>query len=130
MEKVKQELISLGPMKSVEKRSLIILGVIIVCWLTQPLHHLETEVVGIVGVFIFILPVVGTTSFDVFIRKLIPWPLLIFVGAVIGLVTMAVSTGMDTYINQNVVVPVYSMADSPLLFVISTWILTTDCGSC
>jgi len=128
-EKVKQELESLGLMKTMEKRSLITLGVIIVCWLTEPLHHIETEVVGIVGVFIFVLPMVGTTSFDIFIKKLIPWPLLIFVGAVISLAAMAVSTGMDTYINQSVVTPIYSIADSPFLFIISTWVLNSAAGA-
>lgn len=128
-EKVKQELADLGPMKQVEKRSLIILGLIILVWLTEPLHHIATDVVGIVGVFIFLLPVVGTTNFEVFVKKLIPWPLLIFVGAVISLAAMAVSTGMAAYINQNVVAPVYSMADGSFMFVISTWILNTVTGA-
>jgi sodium-dependent dicarboxylate transporter 2/3/5 len=128
-ENVKQELESLGPMKPVEKRSLIILGVIMLFWLTEPLHHIETNVVGIIGVFIFLLPAVGTTSFDIFIKKLIPWPLLVFVGAVISLAAMAVSTGMDIYINQNVVAPVYSITDGSFMFVISTWILNTAAGA-
>lgn len=128
-EKVKQELADLGPMKPVEKRSLIILGLIILVWLTEPLHHIKTDMVGIVGVFIFVLPGVGTTSFDVFIKKLVPWPMLIFVGSVISLAAMAVSTGMATYINQNVVAPVYSIADGSFMFVISTWILNTVAGT-
>ncbi|MCJ7769383.1 MAG: anion permease, partial [Dehalococcoidales bacterium] len=49
-EKVKQELKNLGPITPLEKRSLIILGLIIAFWLTQPLHHIKTDVVGIVGV--------------------------------------------------------------------------------
>lgn len=127
--KIQQELASLGPMTAVEKRALIILGLIVVFWLTEPWHHIKTDVVGIAGVFIFVLPVVGTTSFDNFTKKLIPWSLLIFVGAVISLATMASSTGMDTYINQNVVTPVYSIACNSFLFVISTWILNTIAGA-
>jgi len=128
-EKIRREMASLGPMTALEKRALAILGLIIVIWLTEPLHHIKTDVVGIAGVFIFVLPVVGTISFDTFIKKLIPWSLLIFVGAVISLAAMAASTGMDTYINQNVVAPVYSMASNSFLFVISTWILNTITGA-
>jgi len=128
-EKIQQELKNIGPIKAVEKRALIILGLIVVFWLTESLHHIGTDVVGIVGAFIFVLPGVGTTSFDIFVKKLIPWPLLIFVGAVISLAAMAASTGMDTYINQNVVAPVYSIANSSFLFVISTWILNTITGA-
>ena len=128
-ERVRQELDSLGPIKPVEKRALIILGSIVILWLTEPWHHLGTDVVGIVGVFIFLIPGIGTTSFDNFAKKLIPWPLLIFVGAVISLAAMATSTGLDTYINQMVVAPVYSIAGNPVLFVLSTWILNTIAGA-
>ncbi|HEX79486.1 MAG TPA: hypothetical protein G4O19_04950 [Dehalococcoidia bacterium] len=127
-EKVQQELKSLGPITPLEKRSLTILGVIILFWITEPLHRIETDVIGIVGVFLFLIPVVGTTNFDVFVKKLVPWPLLVFVGAVISLAAMATSTGMATYINQSVVAPVYFTADSSFTFVISTWILNSLAG--
>jgi anion transporter len=128
-ERIKQELAGLGPMKPVEKRALIILSMIVVFWLTEPWHHIGTDVVSIVGVFIFLIPGVGITSFDNFVQKLIPWSLLIFLGAVLSLATMATSTGLDTYINQMVGIPVYSMASNPVLFVLGTWILNTISGA-
>jgi len=128
-DKIREELASLGPITSVEKRAMAILGLIVLFWLTESLHHLGTDVVGIIGVFIFLIPGIGTTSFDNFTKKLIPWSLLIFVGAVLSLAAMAASTGIDTYIHQMVVAPVYSIASNTVLFVISTWMLNTVAGA-
>ena len=123
--KIKQELQQLGPMAITEKKALILLGIIVLFWLTEFIHHISSDIVGIVGVFLFMLPVIGTTSFEHFVKKLIPWPMLLFVGTVIGLATMATNTGLGSYINQNLVAPLYSIADNSFMFVICTWLLNT-----
>ena len=128
-ERVAQELAKLGPMTPVEKRALVILGLIVLLWLTEPLHQLGTDVVGICGVFLFLIPGIGTTSFETFVKKLVPWPLMIFIGAILSLAAMAASTGIDSFIDNVVVAPIYSIAGNNVLFVISTWMLNTVTGS-
>ena len=128
-ERVAQELAKLGPMTPVEKRALVILGLIVLLWLTEPLHQLGTDVVGICGVFLFLIPGIGTTSFETFVKKLVPWPLMIFIGAILSLAAMAASTGIDSFIDNVIVAPIYSIAGNNVLFVISTWMLNTVTGS-
>ncbi len=125
IDKVRTELSSLGPVRGIEKRSLIILGVIVSLWLTEPVHHIGVELVGIVGVFLFVLPIIGTISFEDFLKKSVPWSLLLFVGALMSLVIMASSTGLGNYINDTLIVPIYSISDNPFMFIIATWLLNT-----
>ena len=125
MEKLRKELSSLGPIQGIEKRALIILGLIILLWLTEPIHHLGVELVGILGVFLFVLPVIGTINFEDFLKKAVPWPLLLFVGALMSLFVMASSTGLGNYISETFIAPIYSIADNSVTFILATWLLNT-----
>jgi len=124
-ERVEREMRALGPMNRIEKRTLIYLGLIVIAWLTEPWHKIGVEAVGIVGVLLYILPGAGIMDFETFIRKAVPWSLLIFVGSLMSLVAMAAGTGLGDYIGEQLVTPVYSFADSPLTFILATWLLNT-----
>jgi sodium-dependent dicarboxylate transporter 2/3/5 len=125
MEKIKEEVSSLGPIQGIEKRALIILGLIMLLWLTESIHHLGVELVGIVGVFLFVLPIIGTITFEDFMKKAVPWPLLLFVGALMSLFLMASNTGLGSYISETLITPIYSIADNSLTFILATWLLNT-----
>jgi anion transporter len=125
IERIKRELTSLGPIKSVEKRSLLILGAIVFMWVSEPLHNLGVELIGIVGIFFFVFPVIGTISFEDFLIKAVPWSLLLFVGALMSLLIMASNTDLGTYLNDSVIAPLYSIAEQPVTFVLATWLLNT-----
>ena len=125
MENLRKEVSSLGPIQGIEKRALMILGLIMLLWLTEPIHHLGVELVGIVGVFLFVIPIIGTINFDDFMRKAVPWPLLLFVGALMSLLIMASNTGLGDYINETMIAPIYSIADNSVTFILATWLLNT-----
>lgn len=124
-DRVETEIKAIGPISPVEKRCLIIVGVILAGWLTEPLHNIGVEAVGILGVFLFVLPGIGVLEFENFMKKAIPWSLLFFVGALMSLVVMAGKTGLGVYIGDMLVGPVYSFATNPVTFVLATWILNT-----
>ena len=125
MENLRKEVSSLGPIQGIEKRALMILGLIMLLWLTEPIHHLGVELVGIVGVFLFVMPIIGTINFEDFMRKAVPWPLLLFVGALMSLLLMASNTGLGNYINETMIAPIYSIADNSVTFILATWLLNT-----
>jgi di/tricarboxylate transporter len=93
------------------------------------LHHLGVELVGITGVFLFVLPGIGTINFEDFMKKAVPWSQLVFIGSLMSLVVMTSTTDLDKYIGNTLVVPVYSFANNSALFVVSTWLLNTVTGA-
>jgi di/tricarboxylate transporter len=58
-------------------------------------------------------------------RKAVPWPLLLFVGALMSLLLMASNTGLGNYINETMIAPIYSIADNSVTFILATWLLNT-----
>jgi len=70
---LKNDLVALGPIRGGERKALIILAFIVILWVTEPFHHLGVERVGILGVFLFVLPGVGTIDFDTFLKKAVPY---------------------------------------------------------
>ena len=62
-------------------------------------------------------------------RKAMPWSQLIFIGALMSLVVMTSTTGLNKYISDMLVIPVYSFANNPVLFIVATWLLNTVTGA-
>jgi len=127
--KIQSDLKALGPLSGKEKNALIITGLIILMWLLEPVHHIKTDVVGIAGVLLYALPGIGVTTFDELVQKLIPWSLIIFVGALLSVATMAATSGLGVWISNTLVAPIYSFASNSFLYVIATWILNTITGA-
>ena len=101
MERLRQELVSMGPMKKEEFKSIAIFVGVLVMWVTEKWHGVSAEVVVLIGAIIALMPGIGVVKWN---DVDIPWHLMIFsAGAyVIGsglnatdLPSMLVGAGMD-----------------------------------
>ena len=101
MERLRQELVSMGPMKKEEFKSIAIFVGVLVMWITEKWHGVSAEVVVLIGAIIALMPGIGVVKWN---DVDIPWHLMLFsAGAyVIGsglnatdLPSMMVGAGMD-----------------------------------
>jgi di/tricarboxylate transporter len=101
MERLRQELASMGKMRLEEFKSIAIFVGVLAMWVTESWHGISAEVVVLIGAIIALLPGIGVVKWN---DVDIPWHLMIFsAGAyVIGsglnatdLPSMLVGAGMD-----------------------------------
>ena len=101
MERLRQELESMGAMRTEEFKSIAIFVGVLAMWVTESLHGVSAEVVVLIGAIIALMPGIGVVKWN---DVDIPWHLMLFsAGAyVIGsglnatdLPAMMVGAGMD-----------------------------------
>ena len=101
MERLREELVAMGPMKKEEFKAIAIFVGVLTMWVTEELHGVSAEVVVLIGAIIALIPGIGVVKWN---DVDIPWHLMIFsAGAyVIGsglnatdLPSMLVGAGMD-----------------------------------
>ena len=101
MERLREELVALGPMRKEEFKSIAIFVGVLTMWVTEELHGVSAEVVVLIGAIIALMPGIGVVKWN---DVDIPWHLMLFsAGAyVIGsglnatdLPSMMVGAGMD-----------------------------------
>ena len=101
MERLRQELVTMGKMTMEEYKSIAIFVGVLVMWVTESWHGVSAEVVVLIGAIIALMPGIGVVKWN---DVDIPWHLMIFsAGAyVIGsglnatdLPSMMVGAGMD-----------------------------------
>ena len=101
MERLREELVAMGPMKKEEFKAIAIFVGVLTMWVTEELHGVSAEVVVLIGAIIALMPGIGVVKWN---DVDIPWHLMLFsAGAyVIGsglnatdLPSMMVGAGMD-----------------------------------
>ena len=101
MERLREELKSMGPMRKEEFKAIAIFVGVLTMWVTEELHGVTAEVVVLIGAIVALMPGIGVVKWN---DVDIPWHLMIFsAGAyVIGsglnvtdLPSMMVGAGMD-----------------------------------
>ena len=101
MERLREELVAMGPMRKEELKSIAIFVGVLTMWVTEELHGVSAEVVVLIGAIIALMPGIGVVKWN---DVDIPWHLMLFsAGAyVIGsglnatdLPSMMVGAGMD-----------------------------------
>ena len=101
MERLREELVAMGPMRKEEFKSIAIFVGVLTMWVTEELHGVSAEVVVLIGAIIALMPGIGVVKWN---DVDIPWHLMLFsAGAyVIGsglnatdLPSMMVGAGMD-----------------------------------
>lgn len=94
-EHVNMQLRILGPMRASEWVAAISFLTFLVGVVTSSIHRLNPIYIGLVLVF-FILSMGAINRMEM--RRSIDWPILLFIGAMIGLVKTANYLGLDTYL--------------------------------
>ncbi len=73
-----------GPLTVAQRRVLIILGVVVALWCSEPWHGIDPAIVAVLGALAASAPAVGATTLGAAL-KTIPWTLLLFMAATLAL---------------------------------------------
>lgn len=95
-ETLRLELAALGPISAAEKRCLAILALVIILWLTEPLHGWPTAIPALLGAFLMAAPLAGVTGVEKLFR--INWGTIILAGTNLSLGAALVATGATTFL--------------------------------
>ncbi len=122
-EGIREQMRSLPKMSVKEIWALVVTVTILLMWVFDAkLLNLGSAAIGVLGVMLYLLPGIGSMSFDEFIHKAIPWNILIMVGAIIGVAAIVPHTGVAPVIG-NMLLPVLSLATTPVGLVLAALIL-------
>jgi di/tricarboxylate transporter len=87
------------------------------------LAGLNTTMVAIVGVLLYVLPGIGAMSFSDFMAKGVHWETLIMVGSLLAISPMLSEVGLTDVVTQVLSIP-FSFATNPFLFVMAMALLS------
>ena len=90
-----------SPLSSPQRRVLLLLAAVIIGWCTEPFHHVQPEIVALIGALIAVTPRVGTTSWSEAL-KAVPWSLLIFMAATLAMATAITHSGAAEWLEAGV----------------------------
>lgn len=98
-DEIKAELGKLGPMTSLEKRCIMLLGFTVLLWITDALHKIPPTTVGIAMTVAFFLPKIGVLDSEDL--KGVNWWTPVFMGAAICLGSIMADSGIATWMAKG-----------------------------
>ena len=101
IDRFKDELNSMGPLKTQEKKVIVILSILFILWILSTwVKQLDVATVSICGAIAMFIPGVNLLTWrDV--EKNIGWETVMMIGAVTSLGLMATDTGLSTWLVRN-----------------------------
>lgn len=113
---ISAELRKLGPMGRHEVVTGVVVALSIALWISQPLHHLPTEAVGMFAlVALFATRVVGAEE----IGTGIPWGLVLFIGGMLSLSTIITNYKINNWLGAFVLPAMQAFGEKNFVFVIA-----------
>jgi DASS family divalent anion:Na+ symporter len=98
---IREEMAKMGAMKPAEKATAIIVGLSVVAWALQPLHHLPNEAIGMLALTALVATKVLAPP-D--LGSGIPWPLMFFIGGMLSVTNVITAYQINTWL-AGVIVP-------------------------
>jgi anion transporter len=102
------------PYSAAEKRTLTVLALTAVLWLTDRVHHLSPAVPALLGAALLMLPRVGVISWKAFEARL-SWGLILTVGTSLSLAALMTSTGAAAWLGHLLAGRLSGLAEAPAL---------------
>lgn len=96
----REQLAQLGPMSSLEKWQILILGLLIAGWMTQPLHGFHPAVIAVTGLSLALIT--GVVRWDHVLEERGAWDALVWFGVVLMLAKALNEAGVITAITTPV----------------------------
>lgn len=96
---ISTRLAELGPMSTAEKKSSAIMGLTILLWATDKLHHVEASAISVLCVLLLVLPGVGVTTCNELYKR-IDWNSILLFGAGISMAEMLTKTGGAAWLSK------------------------------
>jgi di/tricarboxylate transporter len=119
-EAIRDNLKKLGPMSRPEKWAGLIICLAVAAWITQPLHHVPAEAIGMIALtLLFAAKVLGPAE----IATGIPWGLVLFVGGLLSLTAVITTFKISAWLGTYIVPAVQSFASNPWFLVTAIAVL-------
>jgi len=119
-EGIRDQLKKLGPMSRTEKWAGLIICAAVLAWITQPLHHVPAEAIGMIALtFLFAAKVLVPAE----IGTGISWGLALFVGGLLSLTTVITTFKVSAWLGSYIVPAVQPFTSNPWLLVTAIAVL-------
>jgi anion transporter len=105
-----------APFSAAEVRTLAILALTALLWLTDAVHRLSPAIPALVGAGLLLLPVTGVIDWKAFEQRL-SWGLILTVGTSLSLASLMTRSGAAGWLGQLFTGHLSSLASAPLLLV-------------
>jgi DASS family divalent anion:Na+ symporter len=117
----KEQLEKLGPMSRDERVTLIIMLCILLMWMTEPFHKINSGLVGVIG--IGVLGSAGAMTRKDFIQG-IDWPSVVWIGTLLNMAAVVSTLKIDKFLG-NVLMPVLGpILTNPFALIIGLVVVT------
>src|SRR5262249_3224554 len=104
------------PLSTTESRTLIVLAVTSVLWLTDTVHGMSPAIPALLAAIVLLCPRIGVLPWKTFQSKL-SWGLILTVGASMSLARMMTETGAAAWLGQAFVGQFVGLAGLPLVVI-------------
>jgi anion transporter len=112
------------PFSAIEVKTLAVLGITLVLWLTDRFHHLSPAIPALIGAALLLAPRHGVLSWKAFEHKL-SWGIIFSIGAALSLSAAMTRSGAAAFLSRSVVAHVAGLANEPTLLVIALIVAVT-----
>lgn len=102
------------PLSTAETRTLVVLALTTVLWLTDSWHHLSPATPALIAAIALLCPPFGVLSWKAFEAKL-SWGLILTVGASISLARAMTERGAAAWLGELLVGPLVALSTAPLV---------------
>ena len=106
-----------APLAPAEIKTLLVLGVTALLWLTDAWHHLSPAIPALMAAIVLLAPRIGALSWKQFEAKL-SWGLILTVGASMSLARTMIDTGAASWLGAVAVDRLTSVAVAPAAIVV------------
>lgn len=123
-EYIKKSLADMGPMSPKEGRVAVIFAITIILWMTEQLHHIDSNTVAVLAVLLIFSPYIGIATWkDLSIRA--DWGTIVLFGAGISIGVVLLKTGAAVWLATAAMgkLGLESMSPAMILVVIAIPIL-------
>lgn len=117
----KERYAALGKMSKKEKITAIVLICTVAMWCTSSIHGMDSGIIGLVAIFIFVVTGVFTTA-D-WVTK-VPWSMITMIGCIIGLANFISITGWNAVLTETLGAVLSPIVGNPWIFVPALIIIT------
>jgi len=105
------------PFSATELKTLAVLAVTLVLWLTDRVHRLSPAIPALIGAAVLLAPRIGVLSWKTFEQKL-SWGMILSLGASLSLAAAMTQSGAAAFLSRQVIDNLAGAADAPYLLVV------------
>ncbi|OES46425.1 SLC13 family permease [Domibacillus iocasae] len=112
------------PLKEKEKKTVWLIGLIAMAWMTEELHGYDLGFTTIVGALLFMLPRFGIMTWNQGVKS-VSWNLILFVAAAAALGTLLVEAGVVVWLEREIMSILHLFTQMPEWFMVVVILLVT-----